>query len=465
MENAYQGKNDFTKGSMSRTILGMAIPMTLAQLVSVLYNVVDRMYIGHIPGVGSMALTGLGLCMPVIAIITAFTSLVSKGGAPLCSIERGRGNTEEAERIMANCLTMLLVFAAVLTVGFLFFAKPILYLFGASDETYPYAAAYSDIYILGTVFAMVSTGMNAFINSQGFARTGMLTVLFGAVLNIILDPVFIFVFDMGIRGAAIATVISQAGASIWALGFLFSKRPPLRFRLSHMLPSARRIGKICALGVTGFMMSATNGLVQILCNKQLQLYGGDLYVGVMTVINSVREVSFMIVDGMVSGAQPVLGFNYGARVYTRVRAGIRFMTRYCLCYTALMWTFLMLLPRLPILIFNNEPALVEAAVPALRIYFSMLVVMSLQMIGQSTFVALGRARSAIFFSTLRKVIIVVPLVIFLPRIAGLGVTGVFLSEPISDVISATACYLTMYLTVYRPLGAAPDGEPLKQSAR
>ena len=460
MEKAQRGKKDFTQGSMRRAILGMAVPMTLAQLVSVLYNVVDRMYIGHIPGVGSMALTGLGLCMPVITIVNAFTGLISKGGAPLCSIERGRGNTEEAERIMANSLTLLLLFAAVLTAGFLCFSKPILYLFGASDETYPYAAAYADVYILGTVFAMVSTGMNAFINSQGFSGIGMLTVLFGAVLNIILDPIFIFVLDMGIRGAAIATVISQAGASIWALAFLFGKRPPLRFRLSCMVLSAKRVGRICALGVTGFMMSATNSIVQILCNKQLQFYGGDLYVGVMTVINSVREVSFMIVDGMVSGAQPVLGFNYGARVYTRVRAGIRFMTRYCLCYTAVMWTFLMLAPRLPILIFNNEPALVAAAVPALRIYFSMLVVMSLQMIGQSTFVALGRAKSAIFFSTLRKVIIVVPLVIFLPRIAGLGVTGVFLSEPISDVISATACYATMYFTVYRPMGAVRDGEEL-----
>ena len=294
---------------MWRVILGMAVPMALAQLVNVAYSIVDRMYIGHIPGVGSYALTGLGLTMPIVSIIAALANLCGMGGGPLCSIARGQGRIDYAEKIMANALTMLLIIGAAVTALFLVYMEPILYLLGASADTYSYAADYAQIYILGTLFVMISLGMNSFINAQGFATVGMLTVLLGAVVNIALDPVFIFTLDMGIAGAAVATVISQALSAAWALLFLTSRHAILDLHPKNMLLSTRIVGRILALGVTGFVMCATGGIVQIFCNVQLQQYGGDLYVGVMTVISSVREVVFMILNGVSSGAQPVLGYN------------------------------------------------------------------------------------------------------------------------------------------------------------
>lgn len=435
---------------MWRVIIGMAVPMALAQLVNVLYSIVDRMYIGHIPGVGSYALTGLGLTMPIVSIIAALANLCGMGGGPLCSIARGEGKTDYAEKIMANAFTLLLIIGAAVTVLFLIYMEPIIYLFGASGDTYPYAADYARIYILGTLFVMISLGMNSFINAQGFATVGMLTVLLGAAANIILDPVFIFLLDMGIAGAATATVISQALSAAWALLFLTGRHAILDLRLRNMIPSPRIVGRILALGVTGFVMNATNGVVQIFCNTQLQKYGGDLYVGAMTVINSVREIVFMLVHGLTSGAQPVLGYNYGARRYDRVRQGIRFVAVTGVAYAACTWLLIMLFPRALALVFNNEPELLAVCVPAMRVYFCGFVLMSLQMSGQSVFVALGKSKRAIFFSLLRKVIIVVPLVLLLPGL-GLGVNGVFLSEPISDLIGGLACFVTMYFTVYRRL--------------
>lgn len=452
-------KNDFTQGAVWQVILRMAVPMALAQLVNVLYSVVDRMYIGHIPGVGSYALTGLGLTMPIVSLISAFANLCGMGGGPLCSIARGEGRLDYAERIMANAFTMLLAIGAVITAVFLIYMKPILYLVGASDDTYPYAAGYARIYILGTLFVMISLGMNSFINSQGFAKIGMLTVLLGAVVNIILDPIFIFALDMGITGAAVATVISQACSAVWALAFLTSKRAILSFKLKNMIPELKIVGRILALGVTGFVMSATNSIVQIFCNLQLRKYGGDLYVGVMTVVNSVREVVFMLIHGLTSGAQPVLGYNYGARAYSRVKAGIRFISAASVGYAVAVWLLIMLAPRALVLIFNNESAMLEACTPAMRMYFCGFVLMSLQMAGQSVFVGLGKSKQAVFFSLLRKVIIVVPLVLLLPSIGGLGVNGVFLSEPISDLIGGTASFATMYFTVYRRLNMS-DGQEL-----
>ncbi len=444
---------------MWRVILGMAVPMALAQLVNVAYSIVDRMYIGHIPGVGSYALTGLGLTMPVVSIIAALANLCGMGGGPLCSIARGQGRIDYAEKIMGNALTMLLIIGVAVTALFLVYMEPILYLFGASADTYSYAADYAEIYILGTLFVMISLGMNSFINAQGFATVGMLTVLLGAVVNIVLDPVFIFALDMGIAGAATATVISQALSAAWALLFLTSRHAILDLRPKNMLLSARIVGRILALGVTGFVMSATGGIVQIFCNVQLQKYGGDLYVGVMTVINSVREVVFMIMNGLSSGAQPVLGYNYGARCHGRVRQGIRFVVAANVAYSVVVWLIIMLLPRALVLVFNNEQVMLDACAPAMRMYFCGFILMSLQMSGQSIFVGLGKSRQAVFFSLLRKVIIVVPLVLLLPGL-GLGVNGVFLSEPISDLIGGLACFITMYLTVYRHL--TPDGDVLPQ---
>lgn len=444
-------KNDFTQGAVWRVIMRMALPLMLAQLVNVLYSVVDRMYIGHIPGVGSLALTGLGLTMPVVSIVTAFASLCGTGGAPLCSIARGEGKKDYAEKIMGNTFCLLLILGVVITVLLLVLAEPILYLFGASGDTIGYAVEYLRIYIWGTVFVMISLGMNHFINSQGFARTGMFTVVIGAVLNIVLDPIFIFVLDMGIAGAALATVIAQGVSAAWALAFLLSDRAILDLKLKNMILRARLVGRILSLGVTGFVMSITNALVQIACNTQLQLFGGDTYVGAMTVINSVREISFMAAHGLTAGAQPVLGYNYGARAFSRVRRGIRFVSVASVVYALAVWILVMLIPQALTRIFNDDPALVEVCSRAMRIYFCGFCLMALQLAGQCTFVGLGKSRQAVFFSLLRKAIIVTPLVYLLPLVPALGVDGVFWSEPISDLIGGASCYLTMYFTVYRKL--------------
>lgn len=434
---------------MARNIIHMAVPMTVAQLINILYNVVDRMYLGRLPG--HLALTGLGLCLPIISILMGFANLCGMGGAPLCSIHRGRGETDEAERIMGNSFALLLLFGLSLTGLCLAFRRPILYLFGASDLTFPYANDYLTIYILGTVFVMVGLGMNPFINSQGFSRMGMMTVTVGAVVNIVLDPIFIFGMGMGVRGAALATVISQGCSAVWVLRFLTGRRAILRLRLSALRLHAGRVKRILSLGSSGFAMSMTNSLVQVLCNATLQAWGGELYVGVMTVINSIREVISMPVQGITNGCQPVLGYNYGAGEYRRVRQGIRFTTALTLSYSLVVWLLVLIFPEALIRIFNNEPDLIAAGIPAFRIYFATFFCMSFQFIGQSVFVGLGRSRQAVFFSLLRKAFIVAPLTLLLPAL-GLGVDGVFLAEPISNVVGGLACLLTMYAVVYRPLG-------------
>ena len=444
-------KNDFTKGEVWRVIMRMALPLMLAQLVNVLYSVVDRMYIGHIPDVGSLALTGMGLCIPIVSIVIAFASLCGTGGGPLCSIARGEGKKQMAEEIMGNCFTLLLIFALCLTLLLEIFAKPILYAFGASDATFPYADEYVRIYLLGTIFVMISLGMNHFINAQGFASVGMLTVAIGALTNIVLDPIFIFIFDMGIAGAALATVIAQAVSAVWALSFLLGKKAILDFRRENMRLKATLVRRILALGVTGFIMSITNALVQTACNRQLQLFGGDNYVGAMTIINSVRELTFMAAHGLTAGAQPVLGYNYGAGAFSRVKKGIRFVSASSLVYGFSIWLLVMIMPRTLASIFNSDPILLAATERSMRIYFCGFFLMALQLAGQCVFVGLGKSRQAVFFSLLRKALIVTPLVILLPHIPALGVEGVFWSEPISDLIGGAACFITMYFTVYKKL--------------
>ncbi len=444
-----QTQNDFSRGSMARNILQMALPMTVAQLINILYNVVDRMYLGKLPG--HLSLTGLGLCLPIISILMGFANLCGMGGAPLCSIHRGKGEDGEAERILGNSFALLLLFGAGLTALGLAFRRPILYLFGASDLTFPYANDYLTIYLLGTLFVMIGLGMNPFINAQGFSRMGMMTVALGAVVNIVLDPIFIFVLDMGVRGAALATVLAQGCSALWVLKFLTGRRALLRLRWNTLRLQAARVRRILALGTSGFVMSMTNSLVQVLCNASLQHYGGDLYVGVMTVINSIREVVSMPVQGITNGCQPVLGYNYGAGEYERVRRGIRFTTVLTVGYSVAAWALVMAVPELLIRIFNDEPELIAAGIPAFRLYFAAFFCMSFQFIGQSVFVGLGRSRSAVFFSLLRKAFIVAPLTLLLPGL-GMGVDGVFAAEPVSNVLGGLACLLTMYVTVYRRLG-------------
>ena len=434
---------------MARNILQMALPMTVAQLINILYNIVDRMYLGRLPG--HLSLTGLGLCLPIISILMGFANLCGMGGAPLCSIHRGKGENEEAERILGNSFALLLLFGAGLTALGLAFRRPILYLFGASDLTFPYANDYLTIYLLGTLFVMIGLGMNPFINAQGFSRMGMMTVALGAAVNIVLDPIFIFALDMGVRGAALATVLAQGCSALWVLKFLTGRRALLRLRWNTLRLQAARVRRILALGTSGFVMSMTNSLVQVLCNASLQHYGGDLYVGGMTVINSIREVVSMPVQGITNGCQPVLGYNYGAGEYERVRRGIRFTTVLTVGYSVAAWALVMAVPELLIRIFNDEPELIAAGIPAFRLYFAAFFCMSFQFIGQSVFVGLGRSRSAVFFSLLRKAFIVAPLTLLLPGL-GMGVDGVFAAEPVSNVLGGLACLLTMYITVYRRLG-------------
>ncbi len=451
-------QTDFSRGSVYRNILEVAVPMTFAQLLNLLYNIVDRMYIGRIPEVGTLALTGVGLCFPIITLITAFTYLFGNGGGPLCAMELGRGNKEEAERLMGNTFTMLVLTGVVLMAAGLLFYKPVLYLFGASDVTFPYAGEYITIYLLGTVFVMIALGMNPFINSQGFGNMGMLTVLIGAVLNIILDPLFIFVFHMGVRGAAIATVLSQMVSAVWVLKFLTGKRASLHLKREAMRIEWKRVKKIVALGVSGFIMAFTNSAVQVACNATLQVYGGDLYVGVMTVLNSVREIFTMPVMGLTNGASPVMSFNYGEKTYERVKKAIWFITGVCCVYTLAAWGILQVIPEFFIHLFNNEPELVERGIPALHIYFFGFVFMALQFTGQSVFVALGKAKKATFFSLFRKVIIVVPLTILLPMAGNLGVDGVFWAEPISNLVGGCASFFTMLITVMPELNGKKKRE-------
>ena len=442
---------DFSQGSVAGNILRLALPMTVAQLINVLYSVVDRMYIGRLPDAAGNALTGLGLTFPIISIVTAFANLFGMGGSPLFSIERGRNNTEKAKEIMGNTFALLVGTGVVLTAVILLIKRPLLYAFGASDTTYPYADGYITIYLLGSIFVMVSLGMNNFINAQGFGRKGMMTVLIGAVTNIALDPVFIFVLHMGVRGAALATIISQFLSALWAVSFLRGKKALIRLELPYLRLNFKLVGKIVGLGFSSFVMAITNSMVQVACNSTLQTFGGDLYVGVMTIINSVREVVTTPINGVTSAAQPVMGFNYGAKQYHRVRTGILFTTIVCVVYTTAVWLLLFLFPQFFIGLFSGEAALREAAVPSMHIYFFGFFMMSLQMAGQSAAVALGRSKQAVFFSLFRKVIIVVPLTLLLPHLFGLGVDGVFLAEPISNFIGGGACYITMLLTIWREM--------------
>ena len=446
-------RNDFSQGSIAKNILSLAIPLTVAQLTVVLYNVVDRAFIGHIDAVGRDAFTGIGLVMPVTYIITAFANLCGTGGAPLCAIARGQGDDKRASRIMGVSFTFLLLLGAALTAVFYLFHEPFLYLVGGSDATVRHAKSYLLIYLAGTIPVMISLGMNPFINAQGFGGTGMMTTLLGAVINLILDPIFIFALDMGVRGAALATVIAQSCSALWVLVFLTGRGAILRLTRENLGLDGEILRKVCGLGLTGFTFQVTNSLVQALGNAQLQAYGtaagmGDLYVAAMTAIVSVREIVMQPVRGLTQGAQPVIGYNYGAGQYSRVRRSILFLTVAGLSYNLAVWLLILAIPHVFILLFNDDPVLLEVGVKTMRVYYAGYVMMAFQMIGQNTFVALGRAKNAVFFSLFRKAILVVPLMLILPRLWNLGAYGIFASEPVSDIVGGLACYITMMLTVW-----------------
>lgn len=443
-------KNDFSKGPVWKCIAVQSVPLMVAQLVQLLYNIVDRIYLGHMGDGNSLALTGVGLTFPIVTLIAAFSALFGTGGVPLFSIEQGAGNEEKARKIIGNSFALLLIGAVVLTTAGYLFSRPILFAFGASEDSYVYAAQYLKIYLAGTLFSMVSTGMNGYINAQGFPKIGMLSVIIGALTNIILDPIFIFGMDMGVSGAALATVISQAISAAWVVRFLFSKKIPIPLSAGTIKMEKKLTKDICKLGTSNFVMSGTNCLVQVVCNSTLQIYGGDLYIGIMTVTNSVREIFTLPIMGLVGGSQPVISFNYGAKAYERVKQGIRFSTFSGALYTLSAWLLMVLFPKFWFGIFSDDFQLLNSGVEMLRIYFFGFVFMSLQFAGQSTFQALGDAKHAIFFSLLRKAFIVVPLTLLLPAV-GFGVKGVFMAEPVSNIIGGIASYLTMRMTVYKKL--------------
>ena len=454
-----QQKNDFSTGSIPLTITRLALPMIGAQLVNATYNVVDRIYIGAIPGYGALPLTGVGLTYPLIALITAFANLCGMGGAPLMSIARGEGRNEHAERILGTAAALLLGLSAVLLVLGYLYMEPLLWMFGASESTIGYATDYFSIYLVGTPFVLLTLGLNPFVTSQGFARTGMMTILIGAVANILLDPLFIFVFNMGVRGAAIATVISQFLCVPWLLSFLHGKRAIIRLKPKYIRFAPAIVKRILALGVSNFTMGVTESAVSIVNNSTLQTSGslafpggGDVYVGIMTVISTLRQLTMLGLNGLSNGASPVMSFNYGAKRYDRVRKSVKFFLLVCLIYAVACWAILMLFPEALIRIFNADPQLIEYGVPATRIYFCAFFAMFMQMVGQTSFVALGKARQATFFSLLRKAFIVVPLALLLPRLTNLGVFGVFIAEPISDLVGSSCCFATFMLTVYRRMG-------------
>ena len=440
---------DFENGTVTQNILGAAIPMLVAQILNLLYNIVDRIYIARIPNVGTAALGAVGLCFPLIVIITAFANLFGSGGAPLFSIYRGKKKEQQANRIMNTSFSMLFVSALVLMIIGLLFAHPLLVLFGASSDALNYALPYMRIYLIGTLPSMVAVGMNPFINAQGYAIIGMLSVAIGAVANLLLDPLFIFVLGFGVNGAGIATVISQFLSAIFVIFFLTRKSElKMRFIKRNEFKECIEYAKnIISLGMAGFIMQLTNSLVTICCNNVLAVTGGDIYISVMTIVSSVRQLVETPIYAMNEGSSPILSYNYGARRPKRVRKAGIVMSIMVLGYTAIMWGLIILAPRTLIQIFSSDTVLIDNSVTALNQYFAAFIFMDLQYIGQTMFKSLNKKKQAIFFSLLRKVFIVVPLTYFMPYVLNMGTDGVFLTEPVSNVISGSLCFITMLCTV------------------
>ena len=440
---------DFEHGTVVGNILGAALPMLVAQLLNLLYNIVDRIYIARIPDVGTAALGAVGLCFPLIVIISAFANLFGSGGAPLFSIYRGGKKEKQAVHVMNTSFTMVCISAILLMLVGLSFARPLLVLFGASETALRYAYPYMMIYMLGTLPSMLAIGMNPFINAQGYSVIGMFSVAIGALANLILDPLFIFVFSFGVRGAAIATVLSQCLSALFVLFFLTRKAEfKVRFlKKDEIRESIGYAKNIVSLGTAGFIMQVTNSLVSICCNNVLSVTGGDIYISVMTIVSSVRQLVETPIYAINEGTSPVLSYNYGARRPWRVRRSMLVMSIMMFVYTAVMWSIIIMIPEVLISVFSSDTALIGDAVPALKQYFAAFIFMDFQYIGQTIFKSLNKRKQAIFFSLLRKVFIVVPLTYIMPYALHMGTDGVFLAEPVSNIIGGSLCFITMLCTI------------------
>ena len=442
---------DLGSGNVRKLMFSLALPTILSQIVNMLYNLVDRVYIGHmqpVDTVGALALTGVGVCLPVILIISAFAALLAMGGAPRASIFEGRGEPGQSERIMGNSFTLLVCISLVLTVLLQLFAEPLLLLFGASENTIGYALSYLKIYSLGTICVQMTLGMNAYITAQGFTTVSMKTVLIGAILNTILDPIFIFVLDMGARGAALATILSQTVSALWVLRFLTGSTTRWRLRRENLRPVPAVFLPSLALGLSPFIMQSTESLIAVCFNSSLLKYGGDIAVGCMTVLISIMQLAMMPLQGRTQGAQPIVSYNFGARNAQRVRDAFKTLLTACLTYSLVLWAAVQLFPRTFVLIFNNDPQLVAYAAKALRIYMAATGIFGIQIACQQTFIALGNAKTSLFLAALRKIILLIPLIYILPHFFVNKVIAVFLAEPVADLL-AVATTATMFSIQFR----------------
>lgn len=437
---------DLGKDPLGKLLLKLALPSILAQLVNMLYNIVDRMYIGHIKDTGAIALTGIGLCLPIILIIMAFSALVGIGGAPKAAIYMGKGDMESARKTLGVCVFMLTGVSVILTGVFWLFGKQLLFLFGASNNTISYAWGYLRIYVCGTIFVMISLGLNSFITTQGFSMEGMGTILIGAASNIILDPIFIFLFDMGVAGAALATIISQAISAAWVLKFLCGKKTKLRIERKYLQLKKEYVLPVLALGVSPFVMQSTESLINISFNTSLYKYGGDMAVSSITILSSVMQMVFLPLSGLTQGAQPIISYNYGARNDERVRKTFRLLLFCCLGFVTAAWAVIMLFPGVFVKMFNNSSQeLYELASWGLRIYMAGFFAMGAQIACQQTFLALGQAKASLFFACFRKLILMVPLIFILPMFMENKLMAVFLAESISDFIAGAATTTTFLI--------------------
>ena len=431
-------KNEFLGTEpVGKLLLKLAVPTVIAQLVNMLYNIVDRIYIGHMPQTGSLALTGLGVCTPIILIVSAFAALVASGGAPRASISMGKGNMQTAEKMLGGCFSLQICISAVLTTALLIWNRDLLLAFGASEQTIGFSADYMQIYALGTVFVQLTLGMNAFITAQGFAKQGMLTVLIGAVCNIVLDPILIFMLDMGVQGAALATVLSQGVSCAWVLLFLFGKKSILKLRAKNFIQSPRLILPCVALGTATFIMQASESVISVCFNSSLARYGGDIAVGAMTILSSVMQFALLPLQGISQGAQPILSYNFGAKNVERVKKTYRVLLVVCLSYSALIWAFVMGFPRVFAGIFTPDEALLAFTGRALRIYCAVLILFGIQLACQMTFVSIGNAVCSIIVAVTRKFILLIPLIYLMPTLVSDKTMGVYLAEPAADALAVT----------------------------
>lgn len=440
---------DLGKDKVGSLLFKLALPAIVAQLVNVLYNMVDRIFIGRIPN-GDLAMAGVGVAFPIIMIISAFSALIGMGGAPIAAIKMGEKDNDGAEKILSNSFSTLVVIGIILTIGFLTFKEPILWAFGASKNTIGFANDYLTIYLIGTVFVQIALGMNPFINTQGFAKTGMITVMVGAVINIVLDPILIFGFNMGVEGAALATLLAQAVSAIWVLHFLFGKKSILKIRKKYIVPDTKVVLGIIALGVSPFIMQATESLVLISLNNKLKIYGGDLAVGAMTIMSSIMQIIFLPLMGLTQGAQPIISYNYGSKQMDRVKKTFKLLITSCLTYTTIMWASLLLFPTVFVGIFNNKPELVAITAWSIRIFFAGIFIFGAQSACQQTFLALGKAKISLVLALLRKIILLIPLIFILPMFfegdAG-KLQGVLTAEPVADIIASVTtiiCFTIFY---------------------